>query len=127
MRGGRKHEQRVGWVQRWTLRFLLFFLFDINAVSQSFPLWGGLSPGEYRVGFKSLWQFDYSRTYNMTFEDGSVYAVDKAPRPILINIWYPAKAAPNAKGMSYREYLKIGSNDPRLEKFSSELVKYDKR
>ena len=54
---------------------------------------GGLEPVRYAVGFRSEWGFDHGRTYDTTFKDGSRYAADgKAPRPVLINLWYPAAA-----------------------------------
>ena len=53
---------------------------------QAPPLWGKLSSGAYSVGFKSLWQLDYSRRYNMRFDDKTTYASGKSPRPILINM-----------------------------------------
>src|SRR5512138_3513847 len=68
-----------------------------RANAQLPPLWDKLTPGPHAVGFKSLWQLDYSRRYNMTYDDMTVYASDKPPRPILVNIWYPAKSAGNVK------------------------------
>src|SRR3954463_16256036 len=82
------------------------------AAAASAPLWGKLPPGPHAVGFKSLWQLDYSRRYNMTFDDKTAYASGKAPRPILINIWYPAKTVGEVKTMPHRDYLEIPSADP---------------
>src|SRR5262245_21609274 len=94
------------------------------AAAQSPPLWGKLSPGSYGVGFRTVWQLDYSRRYNTTFDDKSTYATGKAPRPILINIWYPAKAAGNGKTMRHRDYLDVRSAEPSLAKFSGALADY---
>src|SRR5262249_15230158 len=94
------------------------------AVAQEPLLWGGLKPGPHAVGFKSLWQLDYSRRYNMTFDDKTTYAPGKAPRPILVNVWYPASKAGDAKRMSHRGYLEIQSADPLLAKFSTRLAEY---
>src|SRR5262249_24781073 len=55
-----------------------------HANGQSPPLWGKLSPGSHAVGFRTVWQLDYSRRYNMTFGNATTYATGKAPRPILI-------------------------------------------
>src|SRR6516165_7382054 len=94
------------------------------AAAQSPPLWGKLSPGSYRVGFRTVWQLDYSRRYNTTFADKTTYATTKAPRPILINIWYPAKAAAagTSKTMRQRDYLDVRSAEPSLAKFSGALA-----
>jgi len=95
------------------------------ASAQSPPLWGKLSPGSYGVGFRTVWQLDYSRRYNTTFNDKTTYATGKAPRPILINIWYPAKAAGNSKTMRHRDYLDVRSAEPSLAKFSGALADYE--
>lgn len=87
-------------------------------------MWAGLSPGPHAVGFKSLWRLDYSRRYNMTFPDKTVYARGKAPRPILVNQWYPAGKAAGSRGMPHRDYLSIRSEDPQLATFSARLSEY---
>jgi hypothetical protein len=94
------------------------------AAAQAPPLWGKLSPGPHAVGFRTVWHLDYSRRYNTTFADQTTYATGKAPRPILINIWYPAKAAGNGKTMRHRDYLDVRSAEPLLAKFSGALADY---
>jgi hypothetical protein len=91
------------------------------------PLWGKLSPGPYAVGFRSLWELDHGRTYNTMFDDGTSYALGKAPRPILINTWYPAQEAGAGDGrpMRHRDYLAIQTDDPRLAKFATKLREYE--
>ncbi len=88
------------------------------------PMWGKLEAGPYAVGFKSLWQLDYSRVYNTVFDDKTTYASGKAPRPILINIWYPAERLNDGPPMAHRDYLKIQTEDPRLARFASKLAEY---
>jgi hypothetical protein len=94
------------------------------AAAQSQPLWGKLSPGSYGVGFRTVWQLDYSRRYDMTFADKTTYATGKAPRPILINIWYPAKAAGDGETMRHCDYLDVRSAEPSLAKLSGALADY---
>src|SRR5262245_17798772 len=77
------------------------------ADAQAPPLWGQLPPGPHAVGFKTSWQLDDSRRYNTTFDDKTTYAPGKAPRPILINLWYPAVQVADAKRMPHRDYLDI--------------------
>jgi pimeloyl-ACP methyl ester carboxylesterase len=96
------------------------------ASAQPLPLWNKLPPGPHAVGFKTSWQLDYSRRYNMTFDDKTTYAPGKAPRPILVNVWYPANKVRDATPMPYRGYLDIQSADPLLAKFSTKLVDYDR-
>jgi predicted dienelactone hydrolase len=96
------------------------------AGAQAPPLWDKLPPGPYVVGFKTSWQLDFSRRYNMTFDDKTTYAPGKAPRPILVNVWYPAKATAASKPMPHRGYLEIQSSDPQLAKFATKLAEYDR-
>src|SRR5262249_19629551 len=112
-------------IRRTLLLGLLTFGSTGFAKAESPPLWGKLPPGPYAVGFKSLLQFDYSRRYNMTFDDKSTYAPGKSPRPILVNIWYPATKGDLSKTMPHRDYLSIQSSDPQLTKFSSKLAEYE--
>jgi hypothetical protein len=112
-------------VARIILLLTIAIVLPCPASAQERPLWGSLIPGSYGVGFKSLWQLDYSRRYNMTFDDKSSYASTKAPRPILINIWYPAKTSGSAKPMPHSDYLRIQSTDPKLKAFANKLTEYD--
>jgi hypothetical protein len=88
--------------------------------------WGELKPGPHAIGFRSVWELDFSRTYNRVFADKTTYASGKAPRPILVNIWYPAEKPARVRPMPHREYLAIESRDPRLSKFATQLVDYNK-
>ena len=90
------------------------------------PSWGNLEPGPYAVGFRSLWQMDYSRVYNTVFNDKTTYASGKAPRPILINLWYPAERPSKQPPMPHRDYLKIQTEDPRLARFAAKLAEYER-
>ena len=96
------------------------------AAQKTPPLWGKLSPGPHAVGFRSTWQRDYSRRYNITFDDRTTYAPGKSPRPILVNVWYPAKIEPRSTPMRHRDYLAIGSDDPQLARLAAKLVEYER-
>jgi pimeloyl-ACP methyl ester carboxylesterase len=89
-------------------------------------LWGKLNPGPHYVGFRSVWELDTSRPYNMIFEDKTAYASEKSPRPILINIWYPARGPNETRPMRHRDYLAIETEDPRLARFAAELVEFER-
>src|SRR5262245_59711468 len=81
-----------------------------RAAAQAPPLGGGLMPGPHAVGFTPAWQLDHARRVNTTFDDKTTYAPGKAPRPILVNMWYPAARAGDGKPMPHRGYLDISSN-----------------
>jgi hypothetical protein len=97
-----------------------------SGIAATPPLWGKLSPGPYAVGFRSCWELDYTRTYNTVFDDKTTYAPGKAPRPILINTWYPAQRTANLVPMRHRDYLAIETADARLAKFAVKLVDYER-
>jgi pimeloyl-ACP methyl ester carboxylesterase len=97
-----------------------------RAVAQAPPLWGKLPPGSHAVGFQSGWQLDYVRRYNMTFDDGTSYAAGKGPRPILVNRWYPAVVAADARKMPHGMYLNVRTDDPALAKYAARLAEYER-
>lgn len=113
----------IGWV---AIAGLPSTPFADRAAAASPPLWHELTPGKYAVGFRSVWQKDYSRTYDTAFGDGTAYAPGKAPRPVLVNVWYPADRAAGAAPMPHGDYLKIASADPLLGKFSAALADYNR-
>lgn len=96
------------------------------AHAQSPPLWDKLPPGPYAVGFRTSWQLDHARRYNMTYDDRTTYAPGKAPRPILVNVWYPAVRVGDASRMPHHDYLEIRAADPPLAKFSAKLVEFNR-
>src|SRR5258708_4199229 len=68
----------------------------IGLAQQPDPLlWGGLEPGPYAIGYRSYFALDSKRRFKGP-EDG--------PRPVLVNVWYPA-AATGAEPLRYRDYL----------------------
>ena len=86
---------------------------------------GNSDPGPFTVGFKSSWRLDPSRVYNRVFDDKTTYASGKSPRPILINMWYPAEPAKNLEPMPHRGYLDIRSSEPQFSKLADELIGYE--
>lgn len=105
---------------------LLVLWLCAKASAQSYPLWGDLPTGPHAVGFRSFWRADASRPYNMTYDDQSRYAPTQAPRPILINMWYPAKLSAPTNTMVQRDYLNIEATTPRLARFAQKLIQYNK-
>ena len=86
--------------------------------------YSNLEMGKYDVGYKTIIDFDFSRTYNLKYPtDTSSQKHD--PRPIIINIWHPAQAAKKDKPMSYGEYIKIQSQDVTLKHFLKRIEDYN--
>jgi len=97
------------------------------ALAQSAPLRPPLALGPHAVGFGSRWALDPARTYDTTFADGSRYADGApAPRPLLIDVWYPAarRSDAPAPALSRGEYLDILSAEARFAAFSRALQAY---
>lgn len=80
-------------------------------------LWGSLKPGPYAVGYHTLYQLDHTRRYDPEYSADA----KPAPRPILVCVWYPAKAT-TVKPMAYREYLDLSSDDPKVATFANRLT-----
>lgn len=96
-------------------------MFVAAAAAAAPPLWGGLAPGAHRVGFRSFWSADPGRSY--TSPELDIPADPKHPRPVLVNLWYPAAAGDGA-GMPHGDYLKIAPDDSRYATLASELAEY---
>ena len=66
-----------------------------------------LPSGPFAVGFRSVDQYDYSRTFvGPNDQDGQPRTGEHA-RPIQTSIWYPAAADARAARMRYAEYLEL--------------------
>lgn len=80
--------------------------------AQSFPLWGNLQPGPYPVGYRATIVHDRSRTFipERNYE-GKLYAGERS-RPLLIQIFYPARVSSNAARMAYGDYLNLKADTP---------------
>jgi len=76
----------------------------IDSASQGTTLWGDLEAGPYAVGFRTLEQYDFSRTYQSGFDYFGAPRPGETARPIQICIWYPARDTDDMPGMVYGEY-----------------------
>jgi pimeloyl-ACP methyl ester carboxylesterase len=83
------------------------------------PLWGDLPRGSYAVGYQSSFHLDYARTYDLYFPNPP--AARKTPRPILVNVWYPADPAPAIEPLRQGDYLQIATQGSMLGEFSRRL------
>lgn len=82
----------------------------------------GAAP-RFAVGFCSHLAFDPSRTYRTAFDDGATYGATGAPRPIVVNLWYPAQAG--GEPMARAGYLPSG-DDPATVRLLEALVRYER-
>jgi hypothetical protein len=87
-------------------------------------LYPNLEKGKYDIGYKTIICFDSSRTYNLNYpKDTSSQIHD--PRPIIINIWYPAKTTKEDKPMLYEDYIKIQTKVASLKTFVKRVEDYN--
>ena len=70
------------------------------------PFWGGLSAGPYAVGFKTLYQFDRTRTWRTTRGYEKPFAPDLSGRPIRISVWYPALLNTRSRQLHFSDYVR---------------------
>ena len=59
-----------------------------------------LVAGEYAVGFQSSWALDWGRCYRTELDEGTTYGRERAPRPVLVLSWYPARQDATARPMT---------------------------
>ena len=76
-----------------------------NLAAQTNSQWGQLQPGQYRVGFRVVQQYDYSRTLKPKTDFAGTPTTSETAAPMQIGIWYPAKATASAAKMRYEDYL----------------------
>ena len=79
-----------------------------------------LSPGPYSVGFKSVNQFDNSRSFAKYSAEGAL--VNKGgTRPIQTSIWYPAEKDNTAAPMLFEEYVDLVAYELGLPEMTPEV------
>ncbi|HEU4687856.1 MAG TPA: hypothetical protein VFS23_05835 [Vicinamibacterales bacterium] len=100
-----------------TLAAVLLTAFAATSSAQTEPT------GDYAVGFRSEWHVDHGRTYRTTGRLEGLYGASKAPRPILINVWYPARRD-SGRAMTHGDYFTIESKDSSLSKLAAALRQY---
>ncbi|MGC1550076.1 MAG: alpha/beta hydrolase [Rhodanobacter sp.] len=76
-----------------------------TTVDQSRPLWGSLEPGTYEVGFRRVFAFDKSRTWQSTRDYTGRFSPDLLGRPIQVNVWYPASPGSKRTAMIFGDYV----------------------
>lgn len=92
--------------------FFLTCFGSIFANSQSLPdYWTALKKGQFAVGFKSFCVFDTSRNYDLSCGDSTVAIKKKPGRPILMNIWYPAKRTSDTTVIKIKDYFDFPADE----------------
>jgi dienelactone hydrolase len=86
---------------------ILFLLpaFSSGIQAQTPPLWGGLKPGDFGVGFRTIEKYDFSRTFRSKIDYFGETLPGENARPIQICIWYPALTKSADSYLILGEYL----------------------
>lgn len=103
------------------LSTLFFILCYCNTKAQD-ELRKTLNKGNYAVGFRSTVVFDYAQ--NFPYGVDTSLNIRKYPKPLIINIWYPAVTSGNAQMMPHNGYLEFQSPDKNISKWLNEYREY---
>ena len=98
----------------------IFFATASQVHAQSLPLWGDLTPGPYRVGFRVTYRVDSSRTWLPVPDSAAEFA-----RPVRVSIWYPASASPGGEEMRYADYVRFRAPNRFFGTLDSMLLNRD--
>ncbi|MDH3492235.1 MAG: hypothetical protein OEM82_01700 [Acidobacteriota bacterium] len=74
-------------------------------------MWGELKPGNYKIGFRTIFTYDLSRPpVPYSDWDGRLYPTNETKgRQMQINIWFPAKLTEKSNRIEFRHYLQLMS------------------
>lgn len=101
-------------IKHFTLTMSLLFISLLASSQKSYPLWKGLEPGVYKVGFRTIDYRDQSRSIP---EEGGVSQFF----PIQLSIWYPtAEQWTTEKALPFEHYFFKTAQKNDFEELSDE-------
>jgi hypothetical protein len=92
-----------------------------SAFGADSPLWGGLQPGPFGVGFKTIELFDNSRSFQPEKDFFGAPIAGESARPVQVCYWYPTTKDTTGTTMVYSEYAFPYPADSRLFPMLSNL------
>ncbi|MEP7323270.1 MAG: dienelactone hydrolase family protein [Saprospiraceae bacterium] len=109
------------------LCLLIILIVNHHSIAQSklSPIWGDLEKGNYNVGFKILYEFDYSRVYHGPQSVTGKTFPGETARPIRIGVWYPVAKTTSGKRMQYKDYINLQPTDKKFFDYNKSLCDYD--
>lgn len=102
----------------------IFAVLRIPCFAQKKMLYPGIEKGKHDIGYQTIIDLDYSRTYNLVYPTDTI-SQRHDPRPIIINIWYPAQVSKKDKQMLYGDYIKVETQDETLKTFIKRIEDYN--
>ena len=109
--------------QKAIVAIIIFFVLTVllqEVIAQESALVFTLPFGSYAVGFKSVNQYDYSRSFEKYNMEGKLVNEGGA-RPIQTSIWYPAIDDGTKKPMLYEEYAFLVKNEVGFPEMTKEV------
>jgi len=100
---------------------VLLLILPVVTTANSPDLWGGLQPGNYDIGFKTIETYDYSRTFRCKHDLRGNPRPGERARPIQICIWYPAQHDDDMAPMVFSEYVFPNPANPDFFELLSRL------
>ncbi|MFH1686530.1 MAG: hypothetical protein ABIE70_03305 [bacterium] len=100
---------------------LVSLLIAIPAQSSTPLTWGDLEPGAYGVGFKTIEQYDQTRSYQPKRDYFGSPVDSERARPVQACIWYPAVIPADDPVMTFGEYLFPNPADDEFFRFVSAM------
>lgn len=102
--------KKVGKIKRVIFAFLLILIYvfmysNYAQEHKKVDLWGSLTAGQYEVGYRVAYEYDYSRTVKSKYNYQNKLITDNNFRPVQISIWYPAEVKQDSLPMPYSEYI----------------------
>lgn len=107
------------------LILLLFLIFSTLTLSSQTLFFDNLTPGPHQVGFQTVYQYDYSRSYQPKYNYDGELEKENTNRLMQIAIWYPAQKGTSNQHLTLLEYstLAFQEDDPQapLAKIKKEV------
>ena len=106
--------------------FCVLILLIPEVIAQESALVFTLPLGSYAVGFKSVNQYDYSRSFEKYNMEGKLVNEGGA-RPIQTSIWYPAVDDGTTPPMLYEEYAYLLASETGFPEMTDEMKRSAKK
>ncbi len=108
---------------------ILMLLVSTTIASTDSPgpvLWRGLPPGKYKVGFKTVWKYDDSRSFLTATNWKGDLNPQSSSRPIRLSMWFPASPERSSELMEYEGYISARRKENDVPDYEKRMLDYDR-
>jgi tetratricopeptide (TPR) repeat protein len=99
---------------------LLFFVFLTSILNAQTLFFNHLTTGPHQVGFQTIYQHDYSRSYQPKYKYGGELENKNTNRLMQMAIWYPAQKGTSNEYLTLLEYITLAFQEDHSEALSAE-------